>query len=107
MSAPWENSLRYDELYKCEGCGNVWKSTRVVPCSPHCRYEEHPEFNKEWRTKPYSRRLFLSWKDFRERFPHVTNLPKDLLDWEARDKAYQAKKRAGGDSSEQPYSKKA
>ena len=98
---------RYDELYKCEGCGNVWKSTRVVPCSPNCRYEEHPEFNKDWKTKPYSRRMFLTWKDFRERFPHITNLPKDLLEYEAKGKAYQAKKRSGGESDDQPHNKKA
>jgi len=96
---------RYDELYKCEGCGNVWKSTRDVPCSPKCRYEEHPEFNREWKTKPYSRRVFLTWKDFRERFPHVTSLPKDLLEWEAKDKAYQARKRAG-EPAEQQNSKR-
>ena len=87
---------RYDELFKCDGCGNVWKSSRAfIPCSPNCRYEEHPEFNREWKTRPYSRRVFLTWKDFRERFPHITSLPKDLLEWEAKDKAYQARKRAG------------
>ena len=98
---------RYDELYKCEGCGNVWKSTRVVPCSPNCRYEEHPEFNKDWRTKQYNRRMFLTWKDFRERFPHITDLPKDLLEYEAKGKAYQARKRAGGEQADQPLHKKA
>jgi hypothetical protein len=100
---------RYDELYKCEGCGNVWKINHKrdggVPCAPNCRYEEHPEFNREWKTKPYSRRVFLTWKDFRERFPHITSLPKDLLEWEAKDKAYQARKRAG-EPAEQPNIKR-
>jgi hypothetical protein len=97
---------KFDELFKCEGCGNNWQNSRsFIPCSPVCRYHEHPEFNREWRTRPYNRRVFLTWKDFRERFPHITNLPKDLLEWEAKDKAYQASKRAG-DPAVQPESKR-
>jgi hypothetical protein len=97
---------KFDELFKCEGCGNNWQNVRsFIPCNPVCRYHEHPDFNKEWRTRPYNRRVFLTWKDFRERFPHITNLPKDLLEWEAKDKAYQASKRAG-DPAAQPQSKR-
>jgi hypothetical protein len=49
--------------------------------------------------------MFLTWKDFRERFPHITTLPKDLLEWEEKDKAWQARKRAGG-PADQPASKR-
>jgi hypothetical protein len=100
-------SGKFDELFRCEGCGNGWKNSRsFIPCNPVCRYHEHPDFNREWRTRPYSRRTFLTWKDFRQRFPHITNLPKDLLEWEAKDKAWQAGKRAG-DPAEQPETKRA
>jgi hypothetical protein len=51
--------------------------------------------------------MFLTWKDFRERFPHITNLPKDLLEYEAKGKAYQTQKRPGGEPDGQPHNKKA
>jgi hypothetical protein len=32
---------------ECEGCGNVWNGSRAIPCSPLCRYADHPEFNRD------------------------------------------------------------
>ena len=94
-----------NEFMKCEGCGNVWKNARVIPCTPECRYNEHPDFNKDWKTKPFQRSAFLTWKGFRERFPNITTLPSDLLAWETRSAAYQAKqakKRPAPDNSSHP-----
>jgi hypothetical protein len=98
---------KFGELLKCEGCGNVWNSNRPLPCNPVCRYSEHPEFNHGWKTKPYPRRFHLTWKGFRERFPHIKQLPPDLLDWEAKQKAYLIRKRPAREPAEQPDSKKA
>jgi hypothetical protein len=98
---------KFGELVKCEGCGNVWNGSRAIPCSPLCRYADHPEFNREWKTKPYSRRFYLSWKGFRERFAHIKVMPPGLLDWEAKQKAYLTRKRAAGEHAEQPDNKKA
>jgi hypothetical protein len=92
-SANLKTCGKYNELFKCEGCGNTWKNARHVPCSPTCRYTEHPEYNKDWKHKPFGRNPFLTWKGFRERFPHIQTLPRDLLDWEAKTAAYQAEKR--------------
>jgi hypothetical protein len=94
-----------NEFMKCEGCGNVRKNARVIPCTPECRYNEHPDFNKDWKTKPFQRSAFLTWKGFRERFPNITKLPSDLLAWETRSAAYQAKqakKRPAPDNSPHP-----
>jgi hypothetical protein len=98
---------KFGELLKCEGCGNIWNRDRPIPCSSTCRYSEHPEFNREWRIKPYSRRSFLTWKGFRERFPHIKQMPPGLLDWEAKQKAYQMRKRSATEHADQPASKKA
>jgi hypothetical protein len=104
-SANLKTCGKFGELFRCEGCGNIWKNARTVPCSPACRYSEHPDFNKEWKHKPFGRNPFLSWKGFRERFPHIQTLPRDLLEWEAKSASYQAKKRARPDNARSPLKK--
>lgn len=104
-SANLKTCGKFGESFRCEGCGNIWKNARTVPCSPTCRYVEHPDFNKEWKNKPFGRNQFLSWKGFRERFPNIQTLPRDLLEWEAKSAAYLAKKRARPDNAWSPAKK--
>ena len=93
---------------RCEGCGNVWnREHRHMPCSPECKYQDHPDFNKDWKTTTYPRRTHLTWKDFRTLYPGVTP-PAGLLAWEDRDRAWQKGKTAGQKRTgpESPYNNK-
>ena len=78
------------ESGKCNGCGNVWARARPIPCFHACKFVDHPEYNRE-KDKQYPRREGLTWKDFRVRFASLTP-PAAFLQWEEREKAYQAGK---------------
>jgi hypothetical protein len=65
----------------CRGCNNNWDKSRSIPCYKGCKYYEHPEYNKECKTKDGKQNPALTWRNFRERFPQTTP-PASFLQWE-------------------------
>ena len=72
----------------CRGCNNEWDRKRSIPCYRECKFVEHPNFNKNYKTQDPTTRWALTWKRFREKHPGAP-LPKNFLKWEAIDKARQ------------------
>jgi hypothetical protein len=73
----------------CRGCNNTWDRNQPVPCYKACRYTEHPDYNKDCREKEAAKAEPLTWKRFRERFPHAT-VPQSLLAWEEKERHFAA-----------------
>ena len=66
----------------CRGCNNNWTVTnRSIPCYRGCKYSEHPDYNKDCKTRDGKQFPALTWKNFRERFPQATP-PASFLQWE-------------------------
>jgi len=80
-----------DELAKCQGCNNPWQRSKAIPCYNECKFVGHPEFNREYKEKPFPKRGQLTWKDFRTKHPDITP-PAAFLAWEQREKDFQEKK---------------
>jgi hypothetical protein len=74
----------------CRGCNNAWDRSIAVPCYKLCKYAEHPDYNKDCREREGVKKEALTWKRFRDRFPHVT-APQSLLAWEEKERLYAAR----------------
>jgi hypothetical protein len=74
----------------CRGCNNAWKTvqqignserSRSIPCYRGCAYADHPNYNKECHDRDGKQNPPLTWRNFRERFPHETP-PASFQRWE-------------------------
>jgi hypothetical protein len=87
----------------CRGCNNEWQThadgrTRSVPCYKGCQYVGHPHYNQELLEKDGKQNPPLTWRKFRERFPHDTP-PAGFLRWE---ETQETRQRSGNRSPAPP-----